>query len=73
MKPKRNLALKDLVLLVDKDCPRGKWSMAVADEVFLDNKGVVRHVMVRTAGGRFKRDVCKLCLLEGAEGVNSDN
>ena len=74
LKPKRNLALKDLVLLVDKDCPRGKWPMAIVEEVFPDEKGVLRQVTVRTANGRLKRDICKLCLLEGVEeSTNSDS
>ncbi|XP_028412569.1 uncharacterized protein LOC114535461 [Dendronephthya gigantea] len=67
----RNLSVKDLVLMVDKDCPRGKWPMAVVKEVFPDEKGIVRHVRVRTTGGTFKRDVRKLCLLEGD--VNNDS
>ena len=53
--------------MVDKDFPRGRWPMAVVEEVFPDNRGIVRHVTVRTAGGKFKRDVCKLCLLEGSD------
>lgn len=67
LQQKRNLSVKDLVLLVDKDCPRGEWPMAVVEEVYPDDKGIVRHVMVRTAGGRFKRDARKLCLLEGVD------
>jgi transposase InsO family protein len=67
LKPRRNLSVKDLVLMVDKDFPRGRWPMAVVEEVFPDNRGIVRHVTVRTASGKFKRDVCKLCLLEGSD------
>ncbi len=55
--PKKNLVVKDLVLLVDKDKPRGRWPLGVMEEVFPDEKGIVRHVMVRMANGNFRRDV----------------
>jgi hypothetical protein len=64
---KRNLAVRDLVLLVDKDCQRGRWPMAVVEEVYPDEKGIVRHVTVRTTRGKCKRDVRQLCLLEGVD------
>jgi hypothetical protein len=67
LEPKRNLVVKDLVLLVDKDCQRGRWPMAVVEEVYPDEKGIVRHVTVRTTNGKFKRDVRQLCLLEGVD------
>ena len=63
--PKKNLAVKDLVLLVDKDKPRGRWPLGVVEEVFSDEKGIVQRVMVRTANGNFRRDARQLCLLEG--------
>ena len=64
--PKRNLAVGDLVLIVDESLPRGRWPLGLVEEVFPDAKGNVRRVVVRTAGAkRFRRDVRKLCLLEG--------
>ena len=45
--------------------------MAIVEEVFPDKHGIVRQVMVRTANSKFRRDVRKLCLLEGAEEVNA--
>jgi hypothetical protein len=41
--------------------------MAVVEEVYPDEKGIVRHVTVRTTNGKFKRDVRQLCLLEGVD------
>ena len=70
-KPRKNLKVKNLVLLVDSGCSRGQWPMAIVEEVFPDKHGIVRQVMVRTANSKFKRDVRKLCLLEGAEEVNA--
>ena len=64
--PKRNLAVGDLVLIVDEGSPRGRWPLGLVEEVFPDSKGNVRQVVVRTASAkRFRRDVRKLCLLEG--------
>lgn len=64
---RRNLKVGDLVLMVDERFPRGQWPMALVHEVYPDEFGVVRHVTVRKADGMLKRDVRKLCLLEGAE------
>jgi hypothetical protein len=60
----RNVQVKDLVLLVDSGCPRGRWPMAIVEEIFPDERGTVRQVMVRTSSGKFRRDVRKLCMLE---------
>ena len=60
----RNVEVNDLVLLVDSDCPRGRWPMAIVEEVFPDEHGTVRQVNVRTNNGKFKRDIRKLCMLE---------
>ena len=65
-KPRRNLEIKDLVLLADKGSPRGQWPLAVVEDVFPDHQGVVRQVMVKTKNGSLKRDVRKLCLVEKA-------
>ena len=40
--------------------------MAVVEEVFADKDGMVRQVMVRAKGGKFKRHVHELCLIEEA-------
>ena len=53
-----------LVLVVDNNLPRGKWSKGIVEHVFPDSFGVVREVSVRTATGNYRRDIRKLCLLE---------
>ena len=63
----RNIQVKDLVLMVDSGCPRGGWPIAIVEEVFPDERGSVRQVVVRTRNGKFRRDVRKLCMLEEAK------
>ena len=70
-KPRKNIKVKDLMLLVDSGCSHGQWPMAVVEEVFPDKHGIVRQVMVRTANSKFKRDVHKLCLLERTKDVSA--
>jgi hypothetical protein len=38
--------------------------MAIVEEVFPDEHGAVRQVIIRTRSGKFRRDVRKLCMLE---------
>jgi len=54
-----------LVLLCDSNTPRGCWPKALVEECFPDKSGLVRRVRVRTANTVLRRDVRKLCLLEG--------
>ena len=63
--PRRNLAVGDLILVVDENASRGRWSKGIVEKVFPDRFGTVRQVIVRTATARLHRDVRKLVLLEG--------
>ena len=38
----RNVKVNDLVLLVDSGCPRGRWPIAIVEEVLPDEHGTVR-------------------------------
>ena len=67
LKPHRNLAPGDLVLVCDEQCRRGQWPKVIVEEVYPGDDGYVRVAKVKTASSAFKRDVRKLCLLEGAE------
>ena len=62
---RRNFAVGDLVLVVDDKTPRGRWPMGLIEEVFPDSNGYVRSVKVKTATSVYRRDIRKLCLLEG--------
>ena len=59
-----NLKVGNLVLVADKNIPRGQWPKALVTEVFPDADGVVRRVSVRKADGNYQRDVRKICLLK---------
>jgi len=65
--PRRNFAVGDLVLVVDEKTPRGRWPMGLIEEVFPDSNGYVRSVKVKTATSVYRRDIRKLCLLEGVQ------
>ena len=60
----RNLAVGDLVLLVDENAPRCVWFLARVLELHPNEDGCVRQVKVKTRSGIFTRPVHKLCLLE---------
>lgn len=70
---KRDLAVGDLVLIVDPSSPRGYWPTGRVTELLVSKakkdkgKSVVRVVKVRTQTGEFKRPVVKLCLLRKTE------
>ena len=59
-----NFQVGDLVLMADKNTPRGRWPKALVEQTFPDSEGIVRQVVVRTADGVYRRDVRKLCVLE---------
>ena len=63
----RNFKIGDLVLVAAETTTRGKWPMGVVDAVEMDADGLVRTAMVRTNNGKMRRDVRRLCLLEGAD------
>ena len=61
----RNLAVGDIVLIVNENCKHGNWPKAIVQEIFRDLEGLVRRARVGTAGSSVTRDVRKLCLIEG--------
>ena len=44
---KRNLCVNDLVIIKDKDLPRGKWKLGIISKVTQDIGGAVRCVFVK--------------------------
>ena len=61
----RNLAVGDLVLVIEDLYPREHWPLAVIIEVFPSDDGLVRRVLVHTAAKKeLERDIRKIVLLE---------
>ena len=65
-KPRDNLQLNDVVLVVDENASRGQWPLGRVMEVYPDKRGVVRFVDVRMGKSVKRRPIHKLCLLEQA-------
>jgi hypothetical protein len=65
--PHSNIAVRDVVLLMDKKFHRSDWPKAIVTETEPGADGFVRTVVVRTSNGReYHRDIRKLALLEAA-------
>lgn len=64
--PRRNIAVNDVVLVVDQSAPRGSWPLARVLEVNKGRDGYVRSVKLKTKSSILTRPVNKLCLLEGS-------
>ena len=62
---RRNLAVNDVVLIMDEDTPRNRWAMGRVIAVFPSEDGLVRKVDLKVAGSALplKRPVTKLVLL----------
>ena len=54
----------DLVLMVEKNRPRGQWELGRVVETIPGDDGKVRTVRVRTATNVYTRPVAKICVLE---------
>ncbi len=74
---RRNVAVDDLVLIVDNNSPRGKWPTGRVTELIISKQGkkttprAVRSVRVKTDTGEYIRPIVKLCLLrEAGEAVD---
>ena len=70
LKHRRNLAVNDLVLVVNPATPRGEWPLGRVQEVRADATGTVRSATVAVWSGKdtstklVERPVTKLALLE---------
>lgn len=67
IRPKRNLAVGDLVLIMDNTAPRNSWLMGRVMQTFPDRKGLVRQVKIKTRTSCLDRPITKVCLLQEAE------
>ena len=64
---RRNLAIGDLVLVLDESAPRGLWPLALVKNVFTSIDGLVRSVRVKTSTSEYVRPITKIVMLEGQE------
>ena len=55
--PRRNLAVGDLVLVIDDCVKRGNWQKALVTEVYLDWEGLVWRVKLGKPHSSIIRDV----------------
>ena len=62
--PKRNLAVGDLVIVVDDDTPRSVWPVARVVDTFAGKDGLVRSVQIKSRNSTLVRPINKVCLLE---------
>ena len=77
-KPRENVKVNDVVLIVDKNNPRGRWKMAQVVEVYPSEDERVRSLKLKAWDARwskhvyFTRPITKICLLvTAAELVDS--
>ncbi|KAK4474245.1 hypothetical protein MN116_000200 [Schistosoma mekongi] len=63
----RNFKEGDVVIVTSDISARGKWPLGVVESCEIDNDGKVRTVTIRNGNGIVRRDIRKVCLLEGSE------
>lgn len=64
LKPQRNVQIGDLVLVNDKNIPRGLWPIGMVTKVFPGPDGKIRTVELRTKDSVYIRPIVKVALLE---------
>ena len=62
MKQNFNVMMKDIVIIVDKNTPRSRWTLGCILKTFPDPKGFVRSAIVKMHGSEVKRSVLKMCV-----------
>ncbi|XP_067029239.1 uncharacterized protein [Acropora muricata] len=67
---KRNVRVKDIVVVADSNAIRGKWSVGKVLEVFPGSDGHVRNVKVKLKSGEYTRPVTKVAVIYPAEGYD---
>ena len=70
-KTRENIAVDDVVLVVDEKTPRGSWPLGRVLEVHTNRKdGFVRSLKVKTGTTVLIRPISKIVLLEGSSSSN---
>ena len=72
-KKRRNVAVDDIVLVLDEKTPRSSWPLGRILEVHANSKdGLVRSVKIKTATAMLVRPITKIVLLETAATSSDD-
>ena len=61
------MSIGDIVILVDPSVARSHWNMAVVENVYRGDDGLVRSVRVKSNSGSYDRPITKMCLLLSKE------
>ena len=59
----RNVAVNDIVVLIDDNTPRSQWPLGRIVKVFPSSHNLVQSVLVKTQAGEIKRPISKLCVV----------
>ena len=71
-RPQRNLAVNDIVLLLDKNTTRSIWPLGRVLDVYRNQKdGLVRSAKVKTRSTELVRPIDKIALLESSAEIAS--
>lgn len=72
-KERHDLAIGDLVVLIDSKIPRASWKMGIVENVFPGKDNLVRSVQVKTGSGSYQRPISKLSLLLSNEALKNNS
>ncbi|KFD58060.1 hypothetical protein M513_00823 [Trichuris suis] len=67
LRPRHNLEVGDIVLIVSPQSPRGHWPHGIVVECLPGKDGTVRVAKLKTKHGTYIRPVTKLCIFETHE------
>ena len=67
LRPRRNLAVGDVVLVAVENSHRNSWPLGIVVHVFPDKKGLIRRAKVKVKSSVLERPVDKLCLIVEGE------
>ena len=70
---RRNIQVNDVVMTVDTNVVRGKWTIGRIIEVHLGSDNKVRNVTIRTRNGEYRRSVTKVSVIYPVEGNEDDD
>ena len=70
---RRNVQVNDMVMTVDAEAIRGKWTIGRIVEVHPGSDGKVRNVAVRTPTGEYRRPITKVSVIYPTERYEDDD